>query len=50
MFANIAKDFADFLQAPIRGNMDIFSVFLAVGLVIVFIMLWSRVISHLASV
>lgn len=47
---NIASDFSNFLTAPFRSNMDIFSVFLAVGLVLIFILLWSRVLSHLVSV
>jgi hypothetical protein len=41
------QDLKDFLHSPFRGNMDIFSVFLAIGLVIVCILLWTRILSHI---
>jgi hypothetical protein len=47
---SMLSDFHAFLTAPFRANMDIFSVFLAVGLVIVAIVLWSRILAHLSGV
>jgi hypothetical protein len=43
----ILTDLHNFLATPFRGGMDIFSVALAVGLVLVLVVLWSRVIAHL---
>jgi hypothetical protein len=47
---SILTDFHAFLTHPFRANMDLFSVFLAVGLVLVIIMLWSRILAHLSGV
>jgi hypothetical protein len=47
MFASVLTDLNAFLHAPFRSNMDLFSVFLAVGLVLILIFLWSRILAHL---
>lgn len=50
MFATIAADFKNTLAAPFRGNMDLFTLFLSVGLVVIAVLLWTRILSHLSDV
>ena len=49
VFSTALQDLKDFLHMPFRANMDIFSLFLAIGLVLVLIGLWSRVLSHIGD-
>jgi len=46
--ATLLTDLQSFIATPFRPGMDIFSVFLGVGLVIVAIILWSRVLAHVS--
>jgi hypothetical protein len=47
MGSTMLQDLTNFIHTPFRSNMDLFSVALAVGLVLVLVILWSRVIAHL---
>lgn len=49
MWQTVVQDLSDFLHAPFRQNMDIFSLFLAIGLVMVLIVLWTRILAHLGE-
>lgn len=42
-------DLKDLLSSPFRSNMDLFAVFLAVGLVMVTIVLWTRILAHIGE-
>jgi hypothetical protein len=45
----ILSDVRNFLTRPFVGQMDIVHLFLAVGLVIVFIGLWSLILFHIRA-
>jgi hypothetical protein len=47
MGSTMLKDLSDFIKTPFRSDMDLFSVALAVGLVLILVVLWSRIIAHL---
>lgn len=49
MWSQIVQDLSDFLHSPFRQDMDIFSLFLAIGLVMVLIVLWTRILAHLGE-
>lgn len=50
MWQTVVDDFHKFMHAPFRADMDVFSLFLAIGLVLMLIVLWSRIVSHLGDV
>lgn len=44
---NLLSDLEKFISQPFRGNMDLFSVFLAVGGILVMVAVWGLILRHL---
>ncbi len=49
MFATAWGDVKSWLHRPFSGDMDWLQLFLAVGLVIVMVGLWSQILGHLQT-
>lgn len=45
--ASAASDANDVLAAPLIGNVDTVHLFLTIGVVLVAILIWSRVLAHI---
>lgn len=49
MFSNLYQSTQDWFLAPFKQPMDVVQVFLAVGLVIIAVIFWSRIIAHISE-
>lgn len=47
--AAATNDLKELLSSPFRANMDLFAVFLAVGLVMIIVVLWTRILAHIGE-
>lgn len=49
MWQSLVDEFSKFVKAPFGGQMDLFSLFLVIGAIMIFIVFWSRIVAHLGE-